>query len=193
MKKIAIAFLLLISMSCSFLAAQAKVQLNLGFDFPGKHKFSYHGDTAEYDTDFGISPALEVVFPVAQQIMLGLGAEYQVERGIDEDFYGDFSPKYGFIPFYGTAKVQLVPEGPIIPELCGHVGYSFMYANDDYKGNDTVEGGFYFAIGGGIAINNKFVINMLYRYQSGSISSSFYDETTEITQTQFTMQISARI
>ncbi len=172
-----------------------RVQFSLGLDFAGDHELDDGDHKADYDSESGISPSMELLFPTGSQFTFGLGVEYQIEREVELEGNGDFSPAFGFIPVYFTGKVGFLPEGPVIPELNIHLGYAFMHGNKDYKGDWDLYGNVYFAIGGGILINQRICIDMLYKFQQGSIEGDYYGHHHSIivTQTQFALQLSARI
>ncbi len=190
MKKLALYMALFLSMT--FMLAQEKtiVQVNVGIDFPGQQSGTLDGHTENADTLPGISPSIEFMYKVEEVFLMGVGWEYQLERGI-EDSGG---AKYRFMPLYVTGKYPLMKEGSAIPEINFHIGYNFLIANRDYKGSGDTRGGFYVAGGGGIAIENTFIINLLYRYQSGAINYKYYDNSIkiDIVQQQLTAQIGFR-
>ncbi len=194
MKRVFI-FIAIILVAAGLSCEVPRVQFNLGLDFPGDHELEHGSEKADFDSEFGLSPSLELLVPVNKQFHFGPGVEYQIERGVELEGNGDYSPAFGFIPVYLTGKIGFIPEGPVIPELNIHLGYAFMHANDDYKGNWDLTGDIYFAIGGGILINQRLCIDMLYRYQQGSMERSFYSghHSILVTQRQLTLQFSARI
>ncbi len=173
----------------------AQVQVNLGLDFPGEHKCSCNGNSDIYSSTTGVSSSLEAFFSIGRYVKLGPGLEYQFEREVKDDSYGDFEPKFRFVPLYLTTKIGLLTEGSFIPELNLHIGYNFIHSNFDYAGFSDVEGGLYFAAGGGIVIYDHFVLDLLYRYQQAYIESGYENcnYTKDVTQTQFTLQIGARL
>ncbi len=198
MKNSVLCFSIMMLIALSMGAEERTIaQINLGLDLPATHSTSEGGDTDGSTTQLGISPSLELMYSVDERYIMGFGFEYQIDREIDdeENFAGP-SPAYRFIPVYATAKIPLLSKGPVIPEINGHLGYSFFAANADYKGDGDTKGGFYFALGAGAAIKDLIIIDALYRELSGEVEwENRYGDKSEMSvkQIQITLQVGVRL
>ncbi len=165
------------------------VQIGAGLDSAGNHqvKTSYlgHSSTHDYDVSMGVSPYIEIMAQ-DDHLFYGIGVEYQAPRKVD---FTTSDGKMGFVPVYGLMRVQIPLETFIIPEFIGQLGYNFLLADDDYKGNADVSGGIYWGFGAGLVID-KFVGQLMYKTNYGSMEQSGYKWT--ITNTQINLSAGIR-
>lgn len=160
------------------------VQINCGLDFGGvmKEKINYES-TSEIDTystkpttKVGISPSVEVCWPLNPQMYLGGGLEYQLHRGFIEDDGG--SIKFNFIPMYVIGKYQFAPNSNATPEAIIHLGYNFYSGSDGYTENAELSGGICWAVGAGLSLNKKYILQLLYKQENGTWKNEYYNGGT---------------
>ncbi|MDD3050781.1 MAG: hypothetical protein PHR06_06495 [Candidatus Cloacimonetes bacterium] len=185
MKK-SLILLLLLSIAFMLNAQNFKSTFGLSLDFGGEHEFSYEGQSTDLDANTGISIFAEFLSPLNQQAALGAGIEVQLQRGFDENMYGD--PKFAHIPIYLIGQMNFMPTPKQTPYVIGHIGYGLLTGNDDYKGNDDLLGGIYFAAGAGYIANKANLRVMLKKY-SGEIETNYYGDvyTADITTTHISI------
>lgn len=172
-----------------------------GFDLMGESETDfqgyggYHTETGDVKNGFSISA--EGLMNM-QSFMLGLGAAYMLPRAIDEDWP---EGKFSRLPVYALAQIPF-PSGDITPFLAVHLGYSFLFADSEMKdwwkktttGTLSTEGGFYWAVGGGIILSNNVQFEFLYRSQRGSftLDTGTQKETFDTEYTHITLSIGYR-
>jgi len=200
MKHLVFAMFLVFSMTSLF--AQLTFQGNLGIDFPGVQKYESDGYDSDADTNLGISPSFEVLYPAMPNLLVGGGLEYQILRGYDESGEGD--PAYGFIPIFLSGKYAIPMEAQITPEILLQFGYNFLTANDDLKGDGDLSGGIYFGIGAGIVHPMGFTADIMYRMSKGGTEGDeeiydpwndewyTYSYDTDVTQGNLTLRLGYR-
>jgi hypothetical protein len=160
----------------------------LGIDFNGQHETSNSNLSIEgvgnssvngtQNVDSGMSFGGEYVSYVSKNVGFGGGLTTQFDRGL-QGMPGNFS----FMPFYGLIKVRTTPVGKNCYEyLIGQVGYNFFDGDMDYAGrNGSLDGGLYFGVGAGIAIN-RIQFELLYTQDNGSVSNYGYDYNSQTNQ-----------
>jgi len=170
-------------------------QFGVGLDIAGKHGYKWTTDTGQIDKDYnvgiGISPAMEYLKQY-NALLFGLGAEYQVQRNVDFDV---LDGKMGFIPLFGVVRYQLSSPLKFFPELVGQFGYNFLTADEDYlEGDATVKGGLYWGAGAGIVIQNKYLIQLMYKTNYGKFEADFNDVLykADITNSQLNLSVNLR-
>jgi hypothetical protein len=166
-----------------------------GIDVMGESETDFKGflgmDTETGDVKTGISFSAEGLLNM-QGFMVGLGAAYMVPRGIDEDWPDG---KFSRLPLYAVLNVPF-KSGDITPFIAAHAGYSFFFMDSEMKdfwkdatgGTASTEGGFYWALGGGIILSNNIQFEVLYQSQrasttlkAGGASETFKTEYTHVT------------
>jgi hypothetical protein len=169
------------------------VQLGIGLDFAGDHKMDseWNGNTSEdsWDTAMGIDASLEFLTK-SNNILYGVGAEYQVQREVD---FPNGEGKMGFIPIYGVLRFQVPVQVNFTPELIANAGYNLFTGDDDYKGDAKLTGGLYWGIGAGVNVQN-FIIQLMYKTNYGKIEQEILGSTFEgdITNTQINLTVGMR-
>ncbi len=191
MRRYVIVFVLF-TLCTMMIHAESRGQFTFNIDFAGTHKISGSEFEGDAESELGLSPGLEFLFPLSDFFMLGFAGEYQFERGIDAD-WASSSAKFGFMPVYITSKIGFLPDEALNPEINLNIGYAFMYANDQYEGLGDVNGGLFYAIGGGLVLGDKLVANLLYRYQTGTLETAFTKKKYDITQTQMSLMLAWRM
>lgn len=171
-------------------------QFGVGIDLAGKHGYAWIASNLidkDYDVNVGISPAMEYLFQY-NALLFGLGAEYQVQRTVKFSPDGTDS-KMGFIPLYGTVRYQIMSQRNFNPEFAAQVGYNFLTADDDYLEYDAeVSGGLYWGIGAGIAIQQKYLVQLMYKTNYGKYEAEIDDAdyNADITNTQLNLSLNYR-
>jgi hypothetical protein len=174
-------------------------QFGVGLDIAGKHGFVWSGDTGQIDKDYnvniGISPAMEYLFQ-SNALLYGLGAEYQVQRTVKfEEADSGKDGKMSFIPIYGVLRYQLSSPLKFFPELVGHVGYNFFTADDDYLEYDAeVAGGLYWGLGAGVVVQQKYLVQLMYKTNYGKYEATITDVNykADITNTELNLSVNYR-
>ncbi|PKN79907.1 MAG: hypothetical protein CVU48_03790 [Candidatus Cloacimonetes bacterium HGW-Cloacimonetes-1] len=164
-------------------------QVNLGIDLPGSHDRENASGKTSWDTLMGVTPSFEILMN-SGVFMSGAGVEIQIPRRVDID--GSKSD-FGFIPLYLAGRIQLPLGYQFVPEIAVNMGYNFMYANDDYKNNSDLTGGFYWALGGGVS-HGKGVFQLLYKVNHATEEKTTGSTTTntDITNSQFCFNMGYR-
>ncbi len=170
-------------------------QFGIGIDAMGNHAYDFSSQSllndADYDVSLGISPAIEYLVPV-NSFLLGLGAEYQVQRMVDFPPEG-LDGKMGFIPLFCIIRYQLASQRKFFPELVGQIGYNFMTADEDYlEGDAEVSGGLYWGIGAGINISKIYLIQMMYKNNYGSYDREIDNLKADISNSQLNLSLNMR-
>jgi hypothetical protein len=144
------------------------LQFDLGIDVAGITNEC--SDEMEYEDDYnlaiGISPAIEFMMQ-HKSILYGIGAEYQVQRKVDypDTYVGDF--KMGFIPIYLVGRYQFTVPVAFQPEVVAQAGYNILTGNDNYEADGTLSGGIYWGVGAGVTIQEKYLIQLMYKTNYG--------------------------
>ncbi len=173
--------------------------LKAGYDFMGKSTIDLNGysgmENQSGDVKNGYSLSAEG-FMNLSILRLGLGISYMSARGIDEDWP---EGKFTEMPMYIAANVPFDAEN-FTPFLAVHVGYSesgfdsrMTESWDTATNSVTIDyGGLYWAIGGGVILDNNLQFELLYKSFSGSISYSRVSGSSGDFNTEYTqMTISA--
>lgn len=158
----------------------------IGYDFAGTHKSEAGSTSTDYDTDPGITIGADYIHPVNDLFAFGGGFEYQLARGVDVNV-ASVDPAFSFLPIYATGIVT-----PFKDDLNGfkpygklNLGYDILSGNDDYKGDNTLSGGLYWALGVGTSYKNFFG-ELLYSTNTGQAKDS---STVDITYTKLSLNI----
>jgi hypothetical protein len=136
---------------------------------------SYSG-SQDFDTKSGFGVGGEILFSVTDNLKLGGGFQYGLNRSISSE--DSSNPEFSIIPIYGLISCEFALGG-VAPYVIGRVGYSFLNGNDDFtliSGSD-LNGGIYFSIGGGISIKTPIVspfVELTYVYSKGSFEYPGY-------------------
>jgi len=152
----------------------------LGVDFNGKHETSNSnlfiqgsGNSSldgTSDTSSGMSFGGEYVTYVTKRVGLGGGITFQSARGLS-----DVSGNFSFTPLYGLIKLRTdTGRNNSYEYLIGQLGYNFFSGDQDYRGmGGVLDGGLYFGVGAGVAIN-RVQIELLYTEDRGTARDSGY-------------------
>jgi hypothetical protein len=163
----------------------------IGFDFNGQHETSNSNLSIEgvgnssvngtQNVDSGMSFGGEYVSYISRNVGFGGGLTAQFDRALT-DMPGNFS----FTPIYGLVKVRTTPVGRNVYEyLIGQIGYNFFTGDIDYTGrNGSLDGGLYFGVGAGIAIN-RIQFELLYTQDNGSVSNFGYTFNPQTNQSNY--------
>lgn len=146
--------LLLLTMSCS--SVLAKGTLKLGIEPGGDLSTNISGYMLGYGVETGISVAGEYLFDLNEKLQMGGGIEYQLSRkvkGLDTGF--------SFIPLYGTLKLKAPISDELNTYFSGRIGYNYLTLSESAQDFDY-GGGFFYGIGAGIDLNNKYTVEAEY-------------------------------
>lgn len=156
------------------------VTLKGGFDMMGEAEIESDDFSEDTDIENGFSLSVELGKVVRENIAIGIGATYQMERSPDEDGADDV--KFNFIPIYGAVKFW-TDAGEIFPYGTVHIGYNLFMGNEDFKTmggeiEDEMElsGGLYWGLGGGIMLTNGVQFELLYSTNNGTGTIEEYDD-----------------
>jgi hypothetical protein len=179
-----------------------------GFTFVIKGGFDLMGegdlDIDEYDysesgdVDSNISLGAEAYFNF-DPVLFGVGAAYLLPRKLE-----DSDGKISLFPIYGAINYPFTPGG-FTPYITGQIGYNFFFIDsklenelDALIGDEcdyTTEGGLYWALGGGIILENNIQFELLYSNSSAGLdieNSTGESVTMDLTYTKFTVSIGYR-
>ncbi len=202
--KIALLTVLLMSLSAFCFGV---FQFTLGFDLAGNHNVDSRYRPADsddeyteqperdYDVAMGISPAVEYLYEY-RGLLVGLGAEYQVQR---DGKFDNGNDKFGFIPLYGVVRYNFATELRVNPELVLQAGYNFFTSDDQYKEGGSLKGGLYWGVGAGLEIREKYLIQAMYKTNRGKLTADTYSGSNlyrwegNITNTQINLSLGVRI
>ena|SRR6056297_1665674 len=161
MKKLSI-FILVLSLmliSSSALAAghmAEKGTWTFGADFDLGGTLSA---TNDWDVDSGFTIDGEYLMPAKNKVSYGGGIAYQLSRSLKADANATFS----FVPVYGLLKYEMQSNSYLV----GHVGYNLFNGNDTFKDGGELGGGFYYAAGIGVGMEN-YSADLLYTVNNGT-------------------------
>lgn len=158
-------------------SAFAGAAVKLGLDLNGNHEFSNEVGNINYsedmDVDSGISFSGEIFNSQNRNFDIGGGITFQLPRTLEDSDAG-----FNFIPVYGMLRLKL-ENGSITPYFIGQLGYSLFFGDDDYKEFDAdLTGGLYYGLGGGVVVDQKFLIELLYSVSNGTYE--VYDEDFDV-------------
>lgn len=171
-----------------------------GFDFMGEGDLEIddYGYSESSDIDNGFSAGAEIYYGLGP-VLAGAGVAYMFPRKIEDS---DGSIK--FIPVYAVLNIPFA-QGGVTPYITGQVGYNFFYIDskledelDALVGDECLyleEGGLYWAIGGGIILENNIMFEIIYSSSSAelSITPTLGDEVwLDLTYTKVTASVGYR-
>jgi hypothetical protein len=152
-------------------------------DFDGSHQtynsnlfIEGEGDTSldgTQNVNSGVAFGLEFVSYDTRNLGFGGGLAIQGSRNL-AGATGNFS----FIPLYALVKLRTEPDRRNRYKfITGQLGYNFFGGDLDYRGdNGDLNGGLYFGVSAGIALN-RIQFELLYSENRGRVrgSGSFFD------------------
>ena len=118
--------------------------------------------------------SLEAGALINEMFGLGGGTAFQFKRAFDEP---GAKQEFQFIPVYALFKI-LFDAGPVFPYGIVHIGYNFLFGNDEFKtvpgytwsGDPIImdlKGGLYWGIGGGLMLSNRIQFEIFYSQNNG--------------------------
>jgi hypothetical protein len=147
--------------------------IKFGIDSEGDHKVTGFGASGTEDVEASSSLTAEFYSPVANTLDLGGGVTFQSPRS-QKDYAGDFY----FIPVYFAMRTRFLNKNTT-PYFIGQLGYNFFFGDSDYRGTGIYEadldGGLYWGLGGGVIVNNNFLIELLYTENNGTATTMGYE------------------
>jgi len=165
----------------------------IGVDFNGNHEVTNgtlniqgSGTTSingTQEVNSGMSFSLEYVSYDSKNLGFGGGFTTQSARGL-----ADTTGSFDFLPLYALIKYRTTPTPRNRYEyLTAQLGYNFFGGDQDYAGtNGTLDGGLYYGVGAGIAVN-KLQFELLYTVDRGNardtgyINNNYFTESGDIT------------
>lgn len=171
-----------------------------GFDLMGEGDLEIsdydYDDSGDVDSSFSLGAEAYGNFG---QFLAGGGAVYLFPRKLE-----DSDGKISLLPVYGAFNIPFQQTG-FTPFITGQIGYNFFFIDSkleddlDYLIGDecdyTTEGGLYWALGGGIILDNNIQFEIIYSYSSAAleIENSAGDSVTmDLTYTKVTASIGYR-
>ncbi|MCC3144672.1 outer membrane beta-barrel protein [Halanaerobium sp. Z-7514] len=175
MKKVV--FLLVISLIVFSGVAAAQTGgdfvFRLGYDMSGEMDI----DGEDYDVESGYSLTAEYRLSAADNFSYGAGITYQLERDVDiTDGPGDVG--FNYTPIYLLGEYRMA-EQPLY--FVGHLGYNLFSIDEDVE---SESGGLYYALGGGIEFEDRYLLELLYTVNNSSIEVESGNGNNEITPAQ---------
>ena len=176
--------------SHSLFAQDIGGSLKLGIDLEGEIEFSedYTSENREKkeDVENGFSVAGEFFAKISDNIELGAGIIYQFPRSGEDSEDVEFN----FVPIYGTLRMRSSNKN-MAPYLIGQMGYNFFYG-DSLSANGLTfdfdyKGGLYWGIGGGFLIKKKFLVELLYSVNNGTIELFGYEFDTKYSKVSISL------
>lgn len=173
------------------LCCSALIQINMGLDVGGKqhYKPSIGTITQEnWDVENGWSPSLELMLQ-KNNFKMGWGIEYQFPRSVK-----DSPVEFNFIPIYAVARYETDLNIIVVPETVIQCGYNFFQAehfNEAIFPDKT--GGLYYGFGECFTYRD-FILQFLYKVNSGKLSGIWSGQTNEmeITNREFNISLGYR-
>jgi len=102
--------------------------------------------TANYAVSTGFSMGAEGLIGITRNFQLGAGLEYQLGRTITSS---GVTGTFEFLPIYGVVRVPF-DIGSVQPYLVGRIGYGLWSGDAAYAGGISLNGGLFYAGGGGV-------------------------------------------
>ena len=157
--------LLIAILSCNVLIF---TQIRVGMDVSGTFDISYPSelgvDNDDYDSDNGLILGYDHVVQKQDKLNLGFGAEYMMQRGVEEfsEGKGAFHSIYGFGNYLVDDKIYGLVR----------LGYSMHTGDDDYTDTEGVgkielQGGMMYTLGGGYSLTPNLNLEASYSSHSG--------------------------
>lgn len=156
---------------------------NVGIDFAGNHKAEL-GSSSNFDTKMGFSLGAEYLSPASENLLLGAGFKYNVNRKLENS-----DAAFGLSPLYATGiYVNKSAEQTVWPFAKVNLGYNILFSgNDDYKGSASLKGGLYYGIGFGAIIQENIFVDLMYSSYAGTME--LYGFELDITDTHVGMTV----
>jgi len=153
-------------------------EVSFNFDVNGKQRWDVKGfllgehvdSEMENDVENWLTPSLQFGVPATKNLILGIGAKYQLPRklnGLD----GFFS----FIPIYFFAKGIFSDSEYFCPYIIGQLGYNHFVGDSDYKGVAILTGKYYYGLGLGLILLSHLQFGVLYSVNAGSYHLDYTD------------------
>lgn len=197
--------LIILGIVCLSVQLQAKmnVQFGAGIDLFGKQTFSNSSLGSDSAVNTGVSLYGELLSAgkfITGDMLLGVGMEYQLPREL-KDLSPDLHKRqYSYLPIYATIKYVVLPIG-ISPEVLLQAGYNVLVSQKNFEYSQTegfsANGGFYWAIGGGVDFK-PFVLQLLYKstnssYEWDDIGDSVEHMESNNVNSQLSLQLGIRL
>lgn len=158
---LSLATLLLVLVSTSVLAGGV---IKVGADVGGESeiKVTAAGGTSlsvNADTKTGISIGGEYFFDLNDDLAIGAGIEYQLNRKYEVEEIGF---NFNFIPLYALGRYHISQDF----YLTGKIGYNLLQFEENPDGAKP-KGGLYYGFGGGLIFSDRYQLEILYSIHNG--------------------------
>ena len=162
-------YILPIFLIFTFVSGQSVRQSNLilSANVSGTHQLSILGTTQDNGVDMGFSGTLEGDFYKVENVSIGIGSEFMLERELEDNLGGiKFTNS-----FFGTLKILMSSPESSKVYAKARLGYARPKGNKDYEGDGlvTYNGGLSYGLGGEIYFSSKNFIEILYLNYSGDV------------------------
>jgi len=122
------------------------------------------GETGFYtkeEVKSGYSFSCEYHYPLLNNIILGAGFRFQTLKELkDNDIPAD---KFGFLPVYGLLSATFFKKDNVNIGITGNLGYNFFFVENFFAKNNTLSGGLYYGSGLTFQIDQKYMLDILYK------------------------------
>lgn len=133
----------------------------------GRAEVTYDGGKEEYLVSTGIIAAFDYLFPVADNIQMGVGFENWQKVNVENA--GEFT----VFPIYGAINASFSPNSvDITPYLTARVGFNTFNgpsSSSDGSVKIAYSGGLFYSLGGGITFKKNLRAECLYSACSGKM------------------------
>lgn len=168
--------------------------IKIGFETLGMLTNSYHiqrGETGIYMKEkvkSGFSFSGEYHYAFVDNIILGAGFRFQsLKEFIDNSVPAE---KFGFLPVYGLLSATVSKKDNINIGIIGNLGYNFFFFHKYFAENNTLSGGLYYGSGLTFQINQKFMLDVLYKINMRHfVISDVQDEILDTTYNSLLISI----
>ena len=164
MKKILLA-MLVVMMSSVLFAGQ--IVPKISFDNHASGGFNAEGDKDTYKTEIAMGIGAEYLQSLNDNLSVGGGVFYQMDRKLKDS--DDDNNKFSFMPIYVTGEYLIKTENdkmiPFAKLNLGYASYTNNYNDDDIS---SKTGGLYYGLGGGVKVNEKIKVDLMYNVYAGS-------------------------
>ena len=149
------------------------------------------GETGFYmkeEVKSGFSFSGEYHYSLVDNIVLGAGFRFQsLKEFKDNDIPED---KFGFIPVYGLLSATVFKKDNINIGIIGNLGYNFFFFKSYFSENNKLSGGLYYGSGLTFQMDQKFMLDILYKINMRQfVISNVQAETLDTTYNSLLISI----
>jgi len=142
--------------------------VKIGMDSAGTMEATITGTTVSdtFDTDSGMSMALEGINPLNANVDFGFGIEFQTYRALSKSTTGG---EFQFVPIYMVARVHPEMSG-LTPYLTMQLGFALFNADNKFASGLDTSPGTHFGFGVGVILDKEFVIEFMMTEDTGGLT-----------------------